>query len=119
MHTLALSNCSAHECGPLSTAICKKSISKLCAVLSKDPRTISEKNNVSETPLHLACNWPDGLRILLEQGSAVTIHEFTESYDLPLDYAIMAECSEAILLLLQYGGRLTKQAAGECFVDEE
>ena len=77
-------------------------------ILQREPQSIWEKNRFRETSLHLACDWFEGLNILLDHGAKAIVNEQSAvNYASALDYAIAAESLDTTRLLLQNDSRLT------------
>ncbi|KAL9024600.1 MAG: hypothetical protein Q9196_006400 [Gyalolechia fulgens] len=93
--------CVAFCSNEIHAAVLNRSAPHLRAALQRSRISIDEQNEVGQTPLHLASNWPCGLSLLLAHGADV---EKTSNSGLkPVDYAIMYGCPEGVELLLKAG----------------
>ena len=72
--------------------------------LRKSPESVSERNALGQTPLHLAAGWPPGIARLLEAGADIdAMDKFSRN---PLLYACNSGCFETIHRLLVGGSAL-------------
>ena len=85
-------------CGDLSLAVLRHSEDDLSRVLDKLPTSLSERNRLGQTPLHLAVGWPRGMHLLLEAGADCNATDHLGW--VVLSYACCIECMETIQMLL-------------------
>ena len=84
-------------CNKISLAILRKSEVDLRQALTVSPSSINETNNMGQTALHLAVEWPRGMDLLLQARADVDCKDcFKQS---PLAYAIEMSLVEPIRLL--------------------
>jgi hypothetical protein len=62
------------------------------------PETITERNRLGQTPLHLAADWPWGTSQLLAAGAPVDVSDENGAY--PVNYASKVECWTTFEILL-------------------
>jgi hypothetical protein len=86
------------QCGPLCTAILFKSEKQVAEVLDHSPDSLCEKTLLGQNPLHLAADWPAGIKILLSAGGCQLLDQVDDGGFLPVAYAINAKCLEAVQL---------------------
>lgn len=84
-------------CNDICLAVARKSEVDLQRALAVSPRAINETNNMSQTALHLAVEWPAGMRLLLEAGADVDCLDCVMLS--PLNYAINRSLIEPIHVL--------------------
>lgn len=85
---ISLANETAFRVGPLGSAILDRSESQLREVLSQYPiASNDEKFMFNQNLLHLACDWPEGLQILLSEGAGQQINQPDNQGALPIAYA--------------------------------
>ena len=87
--------------GPLSIAVVRKSETEVLRILTNNPDAISEENERGQGPLHLSCNWPRGMSLLLQFGGTKVINRRDNLSLLPLYYACTIGCIETVRLLLE------------------
>ena len=78
-------------------AILRKSEVDLRQALTVSPSSIDETNNIGQSALHLAVEWPRGMDLLLQAGADVDCKD--DKYRSPLTYAIEMSLVEPIRLL--------------------
>lgn len=88
-------------CNDIALAVASKSELDLQRALTASPHAINEPNNMGQTALHLAVDWPVGMQRLLEAGADVDCHDCAELS--PLDYAIQMSLIEPVHMLGQAG----------------
>lgn len=91
----------ALSCNDLSVSILRKSEQDMLGILKQFPQSIHESNQWGQTPLHLAVDWPLGMKRLLDYGANVDSRD-----DLgmkPLEYAIRFGFAEAVHNLIKAG----------------
>ncbi|PMD67703.1 uncharacterized protein K444DRAFT_606604 [Hyaloscypha bicolor E] len=87
--------------GPLSSAIRRRNEDDVLRILSKFPNSLmSEKTIWDQNPLHLAFDWPRGLRILLNHGGSQLIKQPERQGHTPLAYSFHSTDLEAPHILL-------------------
>lgn len=77
----------------------KRSIGELQHVIDRDPECIEERTRFGDTPLHLAANWPHGLRLLLSTSCKEFVNVENAEHASPLQHAIEHHCLESVQLL--------------------
>ena len=87
--------------GPLSVAVVRESETEVLWILTNNPDAISEENERGQSPLHLSCNWPRGMSLLLQFGGTKVINRPDNLNCLPLYYACKVGCIETVRLLLE------------------
>ena len=87
--------------GPLCVAVVCKSETEVLRILTSNPDAISEENDRGQSPLHLSCNWPQGMSLLLQFGGTKIINRPDNMNLLPLYYACTVGCVETVRLLLE------------------
>ena len=70
-------------------------------ILQSSPKSIHEHSLWGQAPLHLSCNWPKGIILLLRHGGEETIDRPDRGGFLPLAYACASNCLEAVKLILE------------------
>ena len=70
-------------------------------ILRMSPQGIREQNLLGQSLLHLSCNWPKGIILLLRHGGGETIDRPDRGGHLPLTYACASNCPEAVKLILE------------------
>ena len=96
-----------NECGPLSSAVLRKSEQDVVRILRAKPSSIQELTRRGQTPMHLACSWPRGIQLLLDAGASYLVHQVDLCGGLPITYSIKPFCLNAIQLLLDAGSALS------------
>lgn len=87
--------------GPLTSAIRRRNEDDVLRILTKFPNSLmSEKTIWDQNPLHLAFDWPGGLRILLDHGGSQLIKEPDIEGHIPLAYSFHSANLEAPHILL-------------------
>ena len=84
-------------CNSISLAILRKSEVDLRQALTVSPSSIDETNDLGQSALHLAVEWPGGMYLLLQAGADVDCQDFFNRS--PLVYAIEMSLIEPIRLL--------------------
>ena len=84
-------------CNSISLAILRKSEVDLQQALTVSPSSINETNNMGQSALHLAVEWPRGMDLLLQAGADVNCRD-SRNYS-PLFYAVEMSLVEPINLL--------------------
>lgn len=84
-------------CNNISLAILRKSEVDLQRALAVSPSSINETNNMGQSALHLAVEWPRGMDLLLQAGADVNCRDSRNHS--PLFYAIAMSLVEPIKLL--------------------
>jgi hypothetical protein len=70
-------------------------------ILARYPSSLTERNVVGQTPLHLSCGWPLGTKLLLDAGPQ-DIVDVMDDFGWPtLVYACHFSCLECLELLLE------------------
>lgn len=87
------------ECGSLGSAILEGSEKDVRRILDSLPDSVDERNALGQTPLHLAKDWPTGMRLLLEKGASPD--RIDRQLYLPLYYACSYGCATTTDLLLK------------------
>ena len=98
------------QCGPLSRAVLRKSEQDVVRILSAKPSSIHELNLGKQSPLHLACQWPRGIQLLLDAGAKSLVHQTDFYSKLPITYSAEFGCFYAMQMLLNAGSAFS--AAG-------
>ncbi|ERF73404.1 hypothetical protein EPUS_08547 [Endocarpon pusillum Z07020] len=91
------------RCGPLSMALIRRSEKDVRRILAKVPSALTERNAVGQTPLHISCGWPLGIKLLLDAG-AQDIIDCTDNIGPRYPafvYASEFSCLESLELLLE------------------
>jgi Ankyrin repeats (3 copies) len=94
------------ECGHISLAVLRKDKSKLQDLLRKTPLWWGERNSFQQTPLHLAADWPEGVKLLSTSLQAEYVNLPDAQGLTALDYAIFWNSTESVKLLLNAGAVL-------------
>jgi hypothetical protein len=89
------------QCGPLCRAILFKSEKQVAEILDHSPVSLCEKTLLGQNPLHLAANWPAGIKILLSAGGCQLLDQRDDAGVVPVVYATHAECLEAVRLFVE------------------
>ena len=87
--------------GPLCVAVARKSETEVLRILTSNPDAILEENDRGQSLLHLSCNWPHGMSLLLQLGGTKIINRPDNLNLLPLYYACTVGCVETVRLLLE------------------
>ncbi|KAM0796422.1 hypothetical protein BDR22DRAFT_893275 [Usnea florida] len=87
--------------GVLGAAIFHRSESEIKRILQNSPQSIHEQHSRGQTPLHLSCSWPKGIILLFHHGGLELVHRGDDQGTLPLAYACLMRCSEAVRLILE------------------
>ena len=99
------------ELGPLGEAILERNELSVLKTLSKDTEHLKEQTRNGQTPIHLAIDWPKGLRLLLAAGGDADV---LDSMGVPpIIYACGANNYEAIQILLDSGTSLPPATMNE------
>lgn len=78
------------------------------SVLLSIPTAVTEeRNSLGHTVLHLASEWPVGLKLLLDAGGAKIVNVPSLYGDIPLIYALSVHCIESVALLVNAGSALS------------
>ena len=104
----------ALEDNELSIAIWHRSEQDLDKVLRESPQLINQINGLVNTPLHLAVDWPYGIRALLQHGAYVDAID--QKGWTPLRYAIEMGISETVSVLVKADCSLC--VGGWCYVSD-
>ena len=102
----------ATECGPLSLAVLRESEQDVIRILRAKPTGINELNRRNLNPLHFACCWPRGIRLLLDTGANHLVHQVDIGGGLPITYSINFQCFDAIELLINAGSAFSSPGWG-------
>ena len=87
----------------LSTHILQRDQSKIIELLAKSPSCMTKVTESGQTPLHLTSDWPVGLEIVLSFGGNALVNIPDSHGYLPINYACIFECVDAVKLLLKAG----------------
>ncbi|KAL2159562.1 hypothetical protein VTH06DRAFT_2131 [Thermothelomyces fergusii] len=82
-----------YECGPLSLAVLANDVQQVQHLLQRHPATLKERNLFGQTPLHLAADKPDCLRLLLSKADKELLNARDASQHSPLDMALCASAT--------------------------
>ncbi|CAG9980464.1 unnamed protein product [Clonostachys byssicola] len=110
----------AYGCGPLSIAILSNSMEQVEYLVKNHPATLAERNLFGYTPLHLAADKPQFLRLLAKAADACVLnHSDNNSGMSPVEAALMlsrlkcrerenssrmcrrCRCAECVVILLK------------------
>lgn len=80
----------AYGCGPLSLAVLANDLDQVENLVRRHPATLKERNIFGQTPLHLAADNPDCLRLLLSKADKGLLNLRDASGHYPLDMALFA-----------------------------
>lgn len=97
-------------------AILSKSQSNVVKIINRDPHAVSYQNRAGQAPLHLAANWPWGVRFLLKAGASVSTVD--KAGLLPLSYACFFTCSESVEIFLSAGSPLSSSTRAYTVLDD-
>ena len=86
--------------GALIAAIMRRSEDDTERILQTSPRSIYEQDLRGQSPLHLCCNWPRGIILLLHYGGREILDRSDNEGFLPLAYSCTSQCLEAVKLML-------------------
>jgi hypothetical protein len=82
-------------------AVIRRSQKDVSRILARYPSSLTERNVVGQTPLHLSCGWPLGAKLLLDAG-AQDIVDVMDDFGWPtFVYACHFSCLECLELLLE------------------
>lgn len=87
-----------YECGPLSRAVLAKSPVRASEIISSNADAIDEINLLGQTPLHLAMDWPEGVKLLIDAGADVDVVD--QFGQLPVSWACRTRTLMAVKLFL-------------------
>ncbi|CAH0017327.1 unnamed protein product [Clonostachys rhizophaga] len=80
----------AYGCGPLSIAILSNSMEQVEYLVKKHPATLAERNLFGYTPLHLAADKPQFLRLLAKAADAFVLNQADNNSGIsPVEAALM------------------------------
>ena len=92
-------------CSKLHTAIFAQSQQDVSAIIIADNGTLRERASGGLQALHLAIEWPDGIKLLLNLGA--NPGDGDDCGRTPLYYAIEFSCLQTVELLLSAGSPLS------------
>lgn len=83
----------------------------MARLLIKSTSYLKEVTSRGQTPIHLASNWPPGLKILLAAGGNELVNNSDRHRNLPIGYACELECIDSVRMLLESGSALSARSA--------
>lgn len=89
--------------GILCDAIEARSEGKVKSILASTPNSINERDALGFHALHLAADWPQGLRQILAMGGQSLINETDDLGSSALDHAAATSNMESMTLLINAG----------------
>ena len=89
-----------YKSGALIAAIIRRSEKDTERILQISPQRIYEEDLRGQSPLHLSCNWPRGVILLLHYGGREILDRPDNGGFLPLAYSCTSQCLEAVKLML-------------------
>ena len=89
-----------YNSGALIAAIIRRSEKDTERILQISPQRIYEEDLRGQSPLHLSCNWPRGVILLLHYGGREILDRPDNEGFLPLAYSCTSQCLEAVKLML-------------------
>ncbi|KAF0323008.1 ankyrin repeat protein [Colletotrichum asianum] len=111
----------AFDYGELCCALFWKSEASVLQIMSTSPDHIFERGHHSQTPLHIAVYWPDGLRLLFELAQEAChgiIDEKDKTGLTAIQCAIAWQQAESVKLLLEKGGSINLEDTGNFLTRE-
>lgn len=114
----------AHGCGPLSLAVLSNDLAKAEYFLERDPDMLRERNSFGQSALHLACNKPLCLKLILRYAKRELLDDVDTMNETALQWALKLSgdhcengtaalmcsqcgCAEATAVLLEAGSSLS------------
>ncbi|KIW34645.1 uncharacterized protein PV07_01412 [Cladophialophora immunda] len=96
------------ETGPLSRAILRREPEEMIRILQRKSSFVGDFNDWGHSLLHLSCDWPLGLVILLKYGASSLVDR-TDSYGLTPNNLLKESYSEiGSMVLIAAGTRFTE-----------
>lgn len=95
-----------YNCGILSDAVPAKSETSVSRVLERYPHTVTERDRLGQTPLHLAADWSWRVTGLLQAGVFVSTVDCDDFYS--IDYTCSCQRLMTVRLSVKAGSSINR-----------